>query len=318
MDVLIHGAGAVGLGLGSALLAAGVRVRLLARAETAEALARHGLLRTGIFGRHQALPGAFEAASELAALSPGPVDAVLVTTKSFDTESAAAALATQPGLVDAVAPLVLCQNGWGNAERFARHFARERIFNARVITGFAKRAPHHVEITVHAEAVRMGSLFGADPAPLAPLCAALARGGIPCETTGRIAEELWAKMLYNGCLNPLGAIFGVPYGALGASEPGRALLADVAHEIFAVMRAAGFRSHWDSAEGFLEALYRDLLPPTASHESSMLQDLRAGRPTELDALTGEVVRLGESRGVAVPVNRTLLAMVRFLESARRS
>ena len=50
----------------------------------------------------------------------------------------------------------------------------------------------------------------------------------------------------------------------------------------------------------------------------MLQDLRRGRPTEVDALTGEVVRLGEAHGVPVPVNRTLLAMVRFLETARRT
>jgi 2-dehydropantoate 2-reductase len=313
MDVLIHGAGAVGLGLGSALLAAGSRVRLVARPETAAALAEHGLLRTGLFGRHHAPPRSFEAACEPAQLSPGPLDAVLVTTKSFDTEAAAQALASRPELVGAPTPIVLCQNGWGNAERFARHFAKERVFNARVITGFRRRAPHHVEITVHAEPLRVGSLFGADPAPVAPLCAALARGGIPCETTARIAEDLWAKMLYNGCLNPLGALFGVPYGALGASEPGRRLLADVAREIFAVLRAAGFHTRWGSPEAFLEALHRDLLPPTARHESSMLQDLRGGRRTEVDALTGEVVRLGKVHGVPVPVNRTLLAMIRFLE-----
>jgi 2-dehydropantoate 2-reductase len=318
VQVLIHGAGAVGLGLASALLAAGARVGLVARPATVDALLEHGLLRTGVFGRHLAPPGSFEAASRLRELPAGPADFALVTTKSYDAASAAAELAAHPDSLGPRASVVLCQNGWGNAERAARYLPEARLFSARVITGFARRAPHHVEITVHAEPVRVGSLFGADPAPVAPLCAAIARGGIPCETTARIAEDLWAKLLYNGCLNPLGAIFGVPYGALGASEPGRALLADVAREITAVMRAAGFRTHWESAEGFLAALHRDLLPPTANHESSMLQDLRQGRPTEVDALTGEVVRLGEAHGVPVPVNRTLLAMVRFLETARRT
>jgi 2-dehydropantoate 2-reductase len=60
-----------------------------------------------------------------------------------------------------------------------------------------------------------------------------------------------------------------------------------------------------------------LLPPTAAHESSMLQDLRAGRRTEIDAITGEVVRLAEAHGVGVPVSRALLALVRFAEERGR-
>ena len=314
MDVLIQGAGAVGLGLASALAAAGARVRLVARPATAEALRTHGCLRTGLFGRVEVPPERLRVAGDPAALGPGPVAAVLVATKSFDTEAAARALAAAPGVLGPEAPIVLCQNGWGNAERFAARFDRERVFNARVITGFLRRSLHHVEITVHAEPVRVGSLFGADASRLAPLCEAIARGGIPCETTDHIAEELWAKMLYNGCLNPLGAIFGVPYGALGASAAGRALLTDVTREIFAVMAAAGFRTRWAHPEAFLADLFGELLPATASHESSTLQDLRAGRRTEIDALTGEVVRLGERHGVPTPVNRTLLGMVRFREA----
>ena len=84
------------------------------------------------------------------------------------------------------------------------------------------------------------------------------------------------------------------------------------------MEAAGYESHWPDAETYLDDFYGRLLPPTAQHESSTLQDLRAGKRTEIDALTGAVVRLGEAHGVPVPVNRTLLAQVRFSESRRRS
>jgi 2-dehydropantoate 2-reductase len=315
IDVMVFGAGAVGLGLASALLAAGEsRVRIVARPETAEALRAHGLRRTGIFGDAQAGPERFEAVASLAELSGGAADFVLVATKAYDSDSAAQALAEAAGAVSPHTQLVLCQNGWGNAERFRAHFTPARIWNARVITGFRRLALPHVDITVHAEPVHVGSLFGERPERVASLCNAIARGGIPCEPTATIAEDLWAKLLYNGTLNPLGAILGVPYGALGASEHTRRVMEALAHETFAVMQAGGWRTHWPSAKAWLDDFYTRLLPPTAAHESSTLQDLRAGRRTEIDAITGAVVELAERHGVAVPVSRSVLALVRFLEA----
>jgi 2-dehydropantoate 2-reductase len=313
VDVLVLGAGAVGLGLASFLHAGGARLRLVARAQTAHSLRQRGLQRSGIFGVHHAPPGSFAVAERLAELPEGPADFVLVAVKSFDSESAARELAADPSRAGEKTRLVLCQNGWGSHEVFAARFPQPRVWNARVITGFQLRAPHHVEVTVHAESVRVGSLFGADPDEMAPLCGALSRGGLPAEPSPRIAEELWAKLLYNGCLNALGAIFGVPYGALGAQPAGRALLAALSEEIFAVMRASGHATRWATAAEFLAALHERLLPPTAAHEPSTLQDLRACRRTEIDALNGAVVRLGDAHGVPVPVNRMLCAMVRFLE-----
>ncbi len=316
MDTLIYGAGAVGLGLGSALLAAGAHVRFVAREATVEALQRHGLLRTGRFGRFHAPPETLSAAPALADLAPGPVDFALVTTKTTATDTAARALAARPEVVGPATQLVLCQNGWGNAERFAAHFPEARVWNARVITGFRRPQAHHVEVTVHAEPIHLGSLFGRDPAPLAPLAEAIDRGGLPCATTGHVGRDLWAKMLYNGCLNPLGAIFGVPYGALGRSPHARGVMEALARETFAVMRASGYDTHWDTPDAWLADFYERLLPPTADHESSTLQDLRAGKRTEIDALTGAVVGLGAAHGVEVPVSRTVLALVRFIEAAR--
>ena len=249
LDVIVFGAGAVGLGLASALLAEGSsRVRLVARPEAAAALRAHGLRRTGLFGELHAGPERFEVAGSLAGLRGGGADFVLVATKAFDAEAAARALAEATFAVGPGTQLVLCQNGWGNAERFTAHFPAARVWNARVITGFRKLAPQHVDITVHAEPVHVGSLFGESPARVAPLCTAIATGGIPCEPTEEIAEDLWAKLLYNGTLNPLGAILGVSYGALGASEHTRAVMEALAHETFAVMRAAGWRTHWPSAK----------------------------------------------------------------------
>lgn len=317
MDVIVFGAGAVGLGLASALLVSGERVRLVARGETAAALRAYGLLRTGLFGRAQLPAGTFGVAESAAALAPGSADFVLVATKAFDTDAAAAALAEARHAVGARTLFVLCQNGWGSASRFTERFPAERVFSARVITGFRRPALHHVEITVHAEPMHVGSLFGASTARVAPLCAALAKGGLPCEPSERIAEDLWAKLLYNATLNPLGAILGASYGALGASPHTRPLLEALARESFAAMRAAGFRTHWPSAESWLADFRLRLLPPTAAHESSMLQDLRGGRRTEIDAITGAVVELAARHGVDVPVSRSVLALVRFLEAGSR-
>jgi 2-dehydropantoate 2-reductase len=315
--VVVFGAGAVGLGLASALLADGQRVALVARPETADALRRHGLHRSGIFGTAMAPPGSFPVACRLADLPQAAADFVLVATKAFDSAEAAAALAeasAQPkGIVGGQTRIVLCQNGWGSAEPFLRHFSEAQVWNGRVITGFRRPEPHHVEVTVHAEPIHLGSLFGEEVAAVLPLCDALDRGGLPAAPSPDVAADLWAKMLYNGCLNPLGAVFGVPYGALAESAPSRAIMADLAREMFAVLAAAGLHTHWPDADAFLADFHTRLLPPTASHESSMLQDLRAGKRTEIDALTGAVVRLAEAHGVDVPVHRTVLRLVRFLE-----
>jgi 2-dehydropantoate 2-reductase len=241
----------------------------------------------------------------------------LVATKAFDTEAAAAGLAEAKHAAASRTLFVLCQNGWGNAERFATRFPAERVYSARVITGFRRPALHHVDVTVHAEPVHVGSLFGASAAAVAPLCAALAKGGLPCEPSDRIAEDLWAKLLYNAALNPLGAILGASYGALGSSPHTRPVLEALARESFAVMRAAGFRTHWPSADAWLADFRARLLPPTAAHESSMLQDLRAGRRTEIDAITGAVVDLATRHGVEALVSRSVLALVRFLEARER-
>jgi 2-dehydropantoate 2-reductase len=316
MKVIVFGAGAVGLGLASALLAGGAGVGIVARPATAESLRRHGLKRSGLFGNHAAPPGSFAVAEQADALPAGAADFALVATKAFDTDAAARALVAAPQVIGSHTRFVLCQNGWGSAERFAVHAPRARVFSARVITGFRRPALHEVEITVHAEPIHVGSLFGASSDEALPLCAAIATGGIPCEPSDRIAEDLWAKLLYNATLNPLGAIVDASYGTLGASHHTRPVMEALARETFAVMRAAGFRTHWPSADTWLADFRARLLPPTAAHESSMLQDLRAGRRTEIEAITGAVVELAARHGIGVPVSRTLLALVRFLGSRR--
>jgi 2-dehydropantoate 2-reductase len=84
-------------------------------------------------------------------------------------------------------------------------------------------------------------------------------------------------------------------------------------EIFQVMTAAGYSSPWETPREYIQFFYSTLIPRTAEHFSSTLQDLRAGKPTEIDALNGAVVRLAESCGVEVPANETMYNLIKFIE-----
>ena len=208
---------------------------------------------------------------------------------------------------------MLCQNGWGNAEIFAEHFPKDRIKSGRVITGFRRPHKHQVDITVHADAIHLGSLFDDPISGLQRLSSAIDAGGIPCEVTPTVSRDLWAKMLYNCMLNGLSTVFDVPYGVLGESPHTRELMETIAHEVYAVMTAAGYPTHWASAEDYIDTFYKHQLPPTYQHEPSMLQDVRSGKRTEIDALNGAVVSLGKQHGVPTPANTTVTRMIQFME-----
>ncbi len=314
MDILIYGGGAVGLGIASCLVRPENRIDIIARAEAADALQEAGLVRTGIFGGVRAEPESFGCFTRLDQVAGEPYGFVLVCTKSFDSAAAAKDLAEHWDRIGENARLVLFQNGWGNAEFFRAHFDEQQVYNARVITGFRRPRPNEVEITVHADAIHIGSLSAADLAAVEPLARAIHAGGIPCETTDAIEKDLWAKMLYNCALNPLGAILGVPYGALAEQPSTRTLMDRIAEEVFAVMTAAGYQTHWRKPAEFLNAFYNRLVPDTAEHKSSMLQDIAAGKRTEIDALNGAVIALAQEHGIATPHNLAVYHLIKFLET----
>ncbi len=313
MKVLVYGAGAVGLGLASCLLKSRAEVSIVARADTVKALRQSGLVRTGIFGGFHAEPKTFNAYESLEDIHNQTFDFILVCTKSFDSAGAAEDISRHKGIFSRNTKIVLCQNGWGNAEKFITHFSKGQVYSARVITGFTRHKPNEVEITVHADAIHIGSLYGCVLEAVGPLAKAIAKGGIPCATVEDIEKDLWAKMLYNCALNPLGAILDVPYGELAKNRWSRDLMNRITGEVFAVMTAAGFSTHWQSAEDFLKIFYDKLVPDTASHKSSTLQDIAGGKRTEIDALTGEVLALAEKYRVDVPYNRAIYAIIKFIE-----
>ena len=93
----------------------------------------------------------------------------------------------------------------------------------------------------------------------------------------------------------------------------RTIMNGIVAEAFDVMRSAGFTTHWDNPEDFLAVFYEKLVPDTAEHRSSTLQDIMANKPTEIDALNGAVIKLSENSGISVPLNLTVYNMVKFAE-----
>ncbi|MBM4265060.1 MAG: ketopantoate reductase family protein [Deltaproteobacteria bacterium] len=307
MRFVVAGAGAVGSVFGGLLAGRGHDVLLVGREPHMAAIRESGLAVTGLFGDQVTRP---RVATDLARAAE-PTDAVLVGVKSHATESIArtlAAWADRPRLV------VSLQNGLGNVETLAASLPA-RVLAARVIFGAIVTAPGRAHVTVCAKPVAVGPLRD-DPASEADaqrLAEVFADAGIPSEAAGATEPILWEKALYNCGLNPLGALHGLTYGEVAASEALRPLLDGAMDEAFAVARASGIALVWKTEAEFRVHFHSTLLPPTAAHRSSMRQDLEGGRPTEVDAIGGAIVRAGERHGVPTPINRRLVAEIHEAE-----
>jgi len=210
------------------------------------------------------------------------------------------------------------QNGLNNWEAIAGQVGQHRTAGSRIIFGSEIVEPGHVRVTVNADDVLLGEPFSpANRTLLKRLEADLLKSGIPARVVGRdeIWAAIWGKVLYNCSLNPLGALLGVPYGRLGESEHTRGIIRHVIEEIFLVMQARDVSVPYRDADDYYHFLLDRQLPPTAEHRASMLQDITAGRMTEIDALNGAISRYGRELSISTPYNDLLTALIKFKERA---
>ncbi len=315
--ILVYGAGAVGSLLGGFLAKAGHAVTLLGRPQRMQAVREYGLKIDGIWGTHHVSEGLDPVASP-EALRGRCFDFVLVTVKAYDTAEVADVLARAPFEYRIA---VSVQNGYGNVETLADRIGRARVLGGRIITGVATISATHVRVTVSADALRIGPAFDDDqstwPAAV-EIAGTLAAAGIPAEPTRSYRQYLWDKILYNAALNPLGALLHATYGQL-AEHPGvRAIMDCIIREAYAVMDALDIPRFLATADEYLAQFYGRLVPATADHYPSMLQDLRQRARTEIDALNGAIAQLAAQANVPAPVNEMLTAMIHVRERTRRS
>lgn len=314
MRILVIGAGAIGSVVGGLLAEGGHEVTLLGRLWHMSVVRQHGLVISGIWGEHRILRIATAASPGEVPMEPA-FDWVFVCVKAHQTTEALETISQYVG-----PDTLLCafQNGLGNYEALTRAIPPDRVALGRVIFG-VELEPGHARVTVWADDLLIGAPDERVPRDrIAALAEALSASGIPAKPTADIMAAVWAKALYNCALNGLSTVLEVPYGGLLNREPARRLMRAIIREAYRVAAAQRVTLEPTTPEAYVERLFSHLIPVTAVHRSSMLQDIRRGRPTEIEALNGALVRLGQQAGMAMPANALVTRLVHAKERFARS
>ena len=286
--MLIVGAGGVGGYFGARLARAGVPVTLLARGPHREAIQRDGLqIRSTVEGEYTVKVEAVEQLD-----GRPPVEVIILSVKSFDTETALAMV--EPVLGPETVVLSL-QNGVVNLE-----LVQTRVGAARTLGGaayvFAERVAPGVIAHRFAGRIVLGELDGRVTPRAERVRDAFATAGVPVELSSDIRRVVWEKYLLICAQAGLTAVTGCPSGVLRAIPETWHLYRRVLEELAALAAASGVGLGADVVDRVLGAAAA-LGPQT---RSSLADDLAAGRRLELEGLHGYAVRLGQRLGVATP------------------
>ena len=318
MKLAIYGAGAIGAYLGAVIARSGGDVALIARGPHLEAMRQHGVRVRTSQEDFTAHPVATDDPTSI-----GPVDVVVLAVKAHGLPQIAPRLEPLLGPDTAV---LAAQNGlpWWYFQRHGgpldgthldsldsdrildRHIASERIIGCVVYPSTAVVEPGVVQ---HIEGNRfsIGELDGATTDRCKSIAAALIGAGLRCPIRPRIRQDIWVKLLGNIAFNPLSALTRATLEEM-ATDPGVSQVArEVMTEADAVARALGVAVPVTIEQRIAGAA------KVGAHKTSMLQDVEAGRPMELEALMGAVVEVGEKVGVPTPATRMLYACAKLLE-----
>ena len=299
MDVVVFGAGSLGSLVGG-VLAREHAVTLVGRDPHVATVRESGLVIRGEIEAHVSP----DATTDSGATTDGTglsADLAVVTVKSFDTESAAAALSG--GELRAALSL---QNGLGNEATLAAHLDCP-VLAGTATYGAVLKGPGVVECTGIGK-ITLGTREGGRSGLSEEVGAAFRTAGLETSVAEDMPRRLWRKLAVNAGINGVTALARVENGAVLEADAGDVARVAAA-ETARVARAEGIDLSRDEAIGALEAVAE----ATAANTSSTLQDVEAGRRTEVDALNGAVVGRGERHGVETPVNRTIAGLIRAWE-----
>ena len=307
MRIAILGVGSIGGVLLGALSDTDAELVAIARGENSRLLSEGGLVLHTPEGPIEVIPAErfVTVDSETAPLPPelrGSCDAALICGKADSTPilaQIAEELLNEGGVVASL------QNGMGHAEILTHRLGRTRTLGGTTTHG-AWRGETGTHWVGRGN-IRLGRLDNSPPeGAAAMLMAKLNEARLDPEWSDDIQRTIWTKILLNVAINPVCAIAGVRNGALLEVPELWEQAYSAMQEAAAVAGASGV----DLSDLDLEGTLRMVAGATAQNRCSMLQDVMAGRQTEIDELCGAVVSLGESVGVATPRNAMLHALVR--------
>ena len=315
---VVLGAGAIGAYVGAALSRGGADVTLIARGQHLDAMAANGVRVISPRGDFTARPRATSDWSVIA-----DADVVFVALKAYSLPGIAPRLGE---LMTPGAAAIWAQNGipWWyfqslpGAEPGA---GLESVDPGGGIAGSIDPA-HNIGCVVycsteivepgvirHIEGTRftLGEPDGSISRRCQEISAAFAAGGLKAPVESRLRDQIWLKLVGNVAFNPVSALTGATLGQLGAVGEMRELLLAIFAECAAVADRLGI-SFPVSLERRLEAGFA-----VGDHKTSMLQDAQAGKPLELDCMTGAVIELAGRLGVEVPHTRSVHACAKTLD-----
>jgi len=299
MKIVIVGAGAMGCLFVSLLHRAGVQVCLLARSDASMAsISRNGILLENSAGTQDCTGLAITQD----AASIGYADYLIFLVKSFDTQQAAVSAAPCVGPATVIVTL---QNGIGNVECLSVKFPSQPIVAGTTAHGATLLDPGRVRHAGSGETA-ISSFRTQDSMHAIALRDVLEKAGIQTRIADDIQLLLWGKLLVNIGINPLAALLDISNGRLLDFENVRCIMHAAVREGVAVAAAKDIFFNPDEQVNRIENICR----ATRNNICSMLQDLRAGRKTEIDFLNGAVVKEARALHVPAPVNSMLTDLVR--------
>ncbi|MBO9499385.1 MAG: 2-dehydropantoate 2-reductase [Novosphingobium sp.] len=302
MKVAILGAGAMGCLYGAAFHRAGCAVTLVdVNAAHIAAINADGLDLETRAGRKQ-LP----IPARLPEDTEGIADLVLLFTKVFHTE---VALDGAKHLIGPGTFVLTLQNGLGNAEKVAGHVAPERVLAGIASLPADLVAPGRVR-SMGEGGSRLYPAFGGDVGFAGTVADLLTEGGLKAELEPKVHEAIWEKAIFNAAMNPLCALTRRTPGFFLDKPDALGMIHDTVEEGTAAANASGFAI----SAAPIHALTRVSMTDHADHEASMLQDVKAGRRTEIDAINGAIVEAAKRTGIAAPVTETLYRLVKLEEA----
>jgi 2-dehydropantoate 2-reductase len=298
MRVVVAGAGTIG-SLFAAHLARVADVSVLVRRDDhARALNEHGLR---VSGRSD-FTAQVAASTDPAAL--GDAELVIVACKGGDPEPLAARIAGAFG----GATVMTVQNGRGAEEVVAAHGDWPLLSAVTFMSG-TRHDDAHVEYVLDT-ATWIGPYRGTTADDARRAAELIASSGLEAEAFDDLRPAQWSKLVFNATVNTVAALTGLPHDFHFAEGPLGELVHGLVDEGKAVAAAAGVELREDPWEMNVHATRRG-----HAHYPSMLEDVNAHRPTEIELITGSLVREAERHGVEVPLHRALYALVRGKEAS---
>lgn len=296
MNVLVLGTGGVGGYFGARLAHSGADVWFLARGAHLEAMKQNGLRVKSTDGEIRVAPGRMTDHIE----NVPPPDLVLFCVKSYDTESVAASL---NAILKSDTVVLSLQNGIDNEEKLEVRLKSGQVYAGVAYVSSRISAPGEITETGGLQRIVFGPFSKPIDRQSRDILDLFVKAGIKAELRQEIVEELWKKFIFITSMGSLTALTRLTHGQMLASPDTMAVVFDAMKEAYLVAHAKGVEIPPVNPETVLEGLRR-FDPET---RSSMYYDLMSGKPLEIEALNGTVVRLGKQLHVPTPIHRTIYA-----------